>query len=140
MGNGNSKTIEVGRKIEDAIRFDIKRVEFDGDVSSYLDKVKPEIEKINHSIFWTTERIERPGSGTFTETHHSNPRYDRGDNHDMLSSTSIPTLFNPPISGSRTAVYSNASDLKTIVLIKPLEQLKPVVKINWEEAIEKANR
>lgn len=119
MGNNHSKTIEVGRKLEDAIRFGVERVEFDGDVSTSLDKVRPEIEKIDHSIFWTTERSVDPFSGTLTESQYQYPE------SSILSRNAIKTMN-----------YQSNDRLKTVVIIKPVGQLKPVKKINWDAVVE----
>lgn len=126
MGNGNSKTIEVGRKIEDAIRFKLDRVEFDGDVGSHLEKIKDEIEKTGHSIFWNTERIVDPFSGTLTETQYGSPFHSRPEENSPYLN-----------SASKTAMYASSSQLKTIVLIKPTKELQEVPKINWESILNK---
>jgi hypothetical protein len=114
MGNTNSRFIEVGRKLEDAIRFNVSRVTFDGDVSKELEKVRPEIEKVNYSIYWTVERILDPFSGTITETHFNTPSINGYGNR-----------------GNVLTNHNSQTTLKTIVLLKPLGELKQIPKIDW---------
>ena len=52
-GHTADRVVIVGTTIENAIRFKRLFVEFDGDVCFALEKIKPEIEKINYSLFWT---------------------------------------------------------------------------------------
>jgi len=126
MGNNNSRFIETGKKLEDAIRFNVARVTFDGDVSKDLEKVRPEIEKINYSIFWTVERVVDPYSGSITETHFETPR--------------IPPYGASNRMGSVATNFNSHSTLKTIVLVKPLGELKQVPKIDWEQLVESKDK
>ena len=119
MGNGNSKTIEIGQKVEDAIRFNVGRLEFEGDVSEHLEKVRPEIERASYGIFWTTTRENNPTAGTVTETQYQYPE------ESIFSRNAI-----------RTTNFHMSSDEKTVVIIKPIDQLKEFPKIDWQAVLE----
>jgi len=127
MGNNSSKTIEVGKQIENAIRFGMERIEFEGDVTQHLEKVKPTIESIDHSIFWTTCRIPDPYSGTVTESNLSNSG--------MYGSTAQDRLL-AMADGTKFVNYSAGEHVKTVVTIMPSKQLKNIPNVSWEKIVQ----
>ena len=154
MGNGSSKTISVGKKIEDAIKFGIDTVEFDGDVSSSLEKVKPEIEKTTgYSCFWMVKSTVDPFSGSLTESDYTNVRSSLTQPHlrssNMLHNNGVKSPLNEETNqieersssnmlynnGIRTTNYVAGTVQKTVVNIRQLKDLKEIPKIDWETAV-----
>ncbi len=122
MGNCSSRAIEIGRQLENAIRFDIPQVVFDYDVSECLKLIKPELEKRGYSIYWSVEFIPDPnGGGNLVET-----TYNTGgmsNNVYPINHSLVNTHFNP---SCRT---------RTIVVIKNINELKTFDKIPWQTII-----
>jgi hypothetical protein len=128
MGSSHSKNVLVGKKIEDAIRFGIDVVEFDGDVSSSLDKVKPEIEKsTGYSYFWSVKRTIDPFSGTFTETDYS-----LGGVKNAEPAMQSNLLYNK---GMKTTNFASDTVQRTVVEIRQMKDLKDIPKIDWENSL-----